>query len=99
MAAWYVYILRCADGSYYIGHTHSLPQRVQAHCDGTAGSFTREHRPVALVFAGPAMDGEAAMQREHQIKRWTRAKKEALLTGDLAHLRALSKSRDWVSPA
>jgi predicted GIY-YIG superfamily endonuclease len=69
-----VYILRCNDGSLYVGRTNDLDARLGAHNNGTAALFTRKL---------------SAVQRERQIKRWTRAKKEALIAGDRLRLRRL----------
>lgn len=94
MKAWYVYILRCADGRYYAGHTENVPQRVQIHNDGRAATFTRSRNPVTLVSSEAARTEADAMRRERQIKKWTRARKEALSADDPDLLRSLSKSRD-----
>jgi putative endonuclease len=85
----YVYILRCADGVLYIGETHDLEWRVEKHNEGSACVFTRQRRPVALVHSETFRDRTAAKARERQLKRWRRAKKEALIAGDLALLKRL----------
>ena len=85
----HTYILRCADGALYIGNTENLDSRVNAHNAGEAALFTRKRRPVALVYAEVHPTRLAAVERERQIKRWTRAKKEALICGDLALLKRL----------
>jgi predicted GIY-YIG superfamily endonuclease len=85
-----VYILRCADGSLYIGHTDDLAMRVARHNAGSADcSFTRKRRPVRLVYSEPFASREAAVSRERQLKRWTRAKKDALISGDTPLLKRL----------
>ena len=94
MNRWYVYILRCADGRYYVGHTENVPERVRAHNHGKAATFTRLRRPVTLVHSEAAPTEPDAMRRERQFKKWSRAKKEALIAGDLDLLRSLSKSRE-----
>ena len=88
-----VYILRCADQSYYVGHTQNVTERVEVHNAGRAALCTSLRRPVALVYSEPAQDEVRAVQRERQIKRWTRAKKEALIAGDKTLLRKLSRRR------
>jgi tRNA/rRNA methyltransferase len=93
---YHVYILHCADGSYYVGHTSNLPRRMQAHTAGTAARHTRDHAPVHLVYSEQHASRVDAVHRERQIKRWTRAKKEALIRGDLDILRRL---RQRHSPA
>ena len=97
MNPFWVYILRCADRSYYVGHTQSVAQRIEAHNAGRAALHTSLRRPVALVYSEPAPDEVTAVQRERQIKRWTRAKKEALIAGDKTLLKKLSKRRQRTS--
>jgi predicted GIY-YIG superfamily endonuclease len=87
----FVYILQCADGSYYVGHTNSLVLRLRAHEDGTAAAHTRMRRPVRLVYSEKQPSREAAARRERQLKGWNHRKKEALIDGDIASLRALSR--------
>ncbi|MCX7014557.1 MAG: GIY-YIG nuclease family protein [Candidatus Sumerlaeota bacterium] len=90
----FVYILRCANGSYYVGHTSDVVERLKAHNDGRGAAYTFKHRPVELVYSEPAEDEQAAIKREVQIKSWSRAKKEALIAGDFQKLHALAVSRD-----
>ena len=73
----YVYILRCADGSYYVGHTNDLDSRVRTHNDGRGATWTRCRRPVRLVYTEPSASQASAMAREKQLKRWSAAKKRA----------------------
>jgi len=84
-----VYILRCADGSYYVGTCTNLRERIEKHQDGSASSHTRSRRPVSLAYSEAFTSAEAARARERQIKRWSRAKKEALIAGNLALLKQL----------
>jgi len=90
---YHVYILRCADDSLYVGHTRNIRRRVDAHNAGLGAAFTFKRRPVRLVYSEPHDTKTAAVRRERQLKRWTRAKKEALIRADLTLLRALSKRR------
>ena len=92
--AFYVYILRCADGSYYTGHTDNLEVRLAAHQSGEMKGYTFTRRPVALVFTEQFLPRQDAFERERQIKGWTRAKKEALIEGDWERLIELSRMRD-----
>jgi putative endonuclease len=88
----YLYILRCADGSYYVGTTvGSLDKRVAEHQAGAYDGYTARRRPVALVFHShfERMDDAAAAER--QIKGWRREKKEALIRGDFAALPFLAR--------
>ena len=88
--AW-VYILRCADGSYYTGHTTNLEMRLAEHQSGEFNGWTRNRLPVELVFAQEMPDKDQAFLAERQIKKWSRAKKEALIAGDWDMLRWLAK--------
>jgi len=85
----FVYILRCADRSLYTGHTLDLEARVARHNDGTAAVFTRKRRPVTIAYSEEHATVLSAVLRERQIKRWTRAKKEALISGDRSSLKRL----------
>ena len=76
-----VYILRCADGSYYTGHTRNLGVRLAEHESGLVPGYTKLRRPVRLVFAEELRTRAEALKRERQIKGWSRAKKEALIAG------------------
>lgn len=90
----WVYILQSADGSLYIGQTNNLPERLRKHRLGLGSKHTHDHGSPRLIYCeGPAPSIEAAVQRERQLKRWSRAKKEALIRGDLAVLQKLSRSR------
>jgi predicted GIY-YIG superfamily endonuclease len=84
---WFVYILRCADGSYYVGETNDVPRRLADHNRGRGGSHTARHRPVELVFVEKHSTRSLCLDRERQIKRWTRIKKEALIAGDRTALK------------
>lgn len=77
-AAW-VYILRCADGSFYTGYTADLKARLAKHRAGHASKYTRSRRPVEIVFAEPCGSRGAAMSRERQIKALPRRQKAALI--------------------
>ena len=85
----FVYILRCADGSLYVGETEDLAARLAKHNDGSASAYTAARRPIALVHSEVHTDQAAALARERQLKGWTRAKKEALIADDLAKLKRL----------
>jgi predicted GIY-YIG superfamily endonuclease len=87
--SWYVYILRCSDGSLYVGETSSIEGRLQKHNDGSASGFTRSRRPVTLLLIETYANRTNARVRERQLKRWTRAKKLALVAGDRRLLKRL----------
>jgi predicted GIY-YIG superfamily endonuclease len=84
----WLYILRCADDTLYIGETCDLPQRIAKHNDG-GSSFTASRRPLKLVYTEAFENRLLALGRERQLKQWTRAKKEALILGDELRLRRL----------
>lgn len=86
---YYVYILRCAGGVLYVGETQDLEWRVEKHNAGSACVFTRTRRPVTVAYTEIFRDRTAARARECQLKRWSRAKKEALIVRDLALLKQL----------
>lgn len=94
MPAYHVYILRCSDGSYYAGHATDLTDRLRLHNEGRGAKHTVKHRPVHLVYSEPAPTEAAAMRRERQLKRWSHAKKGALIAGHREKLRDLAQSRD-----
>ena len=87
----WVYILRCADGSYYTGHTDNLEHRLGLHEQGEIAGYTSTRRPVEHVFSPVCETREEALSAELQIKGWSRAKKEALIRGDWAALSALAR--------
>lgn len=90
----YVYILQCADGSFYVGSTQDVDRRLKAHNEGKGAAFTARRRPVKLLHAESHPNTEDAGKRERQLKRWSRSKKMALIAADLGGLKDLSKSHD-----
>ncbi|HLA19013.1 MAG TPA: GIY-YIG nuclease family protein [Dehalococcoidia bacterium] len=66
--SFFVYILRCSDGSYYVGHTDDLEPRLAAHERGEIAGYTRKRRPVRLAFAEEFGTREEALARERQVK-------------------------------
>ena len=88
---WYTYILKCADGSFYVGHTNDLTDRLLRHHTHRGPKWTDSRLPVKLVYKECSESKESAVQREIQIKKWSRAKKEALIAGDKQKLKSLSK--------
>ncbi len=90
-----IYILRCADGSYYTGITRrSVEERVSEHQLGLLrGCYTDRRRPVELVFCESYERIDEAAATERRIKGWSRAKKEAYMRGDFAALVALAKRK------
>ncbi len=89
--SFYAYILRCSDGSFYVGHSEDLDARVGAHQSGLIPGYTQKRRPVQLVWFQDFHSREEALAAERQIKGWSRAKKEALIRGDWDAVRLLSR--------
>lgn len=90
MAFW-AYMIRCADGSYYTGHTDDLETRVAQHHAGQGGGYTAKRLPVELVWAADFPSREEALAAEIRIKNWSRAKKEGLIAGDWNKVSHFSK--------
>jgi len=91
--AFFVYILRCSDGSYYTGHSDNLEKRIHEHQSGAISScYTFKRRPLQLVFSQDFPTREEALSAEQQIKGWSRKKKEAMMRGDWAEVSRLAHS-------
>ncbi len=91
---WFVYILRCSNQSYYIGHTSNPEARFQRHRNNEGAQHTATYPPEAILYREQFDSETDAIRRERQLKRWTRAKKEALIAGNAVKLRSLSISHD-----
>jgi predicted GIY-YIG superfamily endonuclease len=89
----FVYILKCKDSSYYVGHTDNLEKRLFEHNNMTYLGYTASRLPVDLVFKQMFESREAAFMAERKIKKWTRLKKEALIKGDFQSLQRCSKKQ------
>lgn len=89
----FVYILRCADGTLYVGHTADVAAREERHNAGLGANFTAARRPVRVVYSEQHESEATAIRRERQLKRWSGQKKEALIAGDLTTLHRLSRRR------
>ena len=77
--AWYVYMLRCGDGSLYTGSTTDVERRLREHQGGAGARYTRSRPPVTLAYAEEAPDRSAAQRREAAIKKLPRAQKLKLI--------------------
>lgn len=77
--AYFVYILRCSDGTLYTGSTNQVERRLAAHQSGRGAKYTRSRLPVELVYQEDAADLSAALRREAAIKKLTRAQKLLLI--------------------
>tara|TARA_R110002033_G_scaffold53690_1_gene101793 strand:+ start:92 stop:382 length:291 start_codon:yes stop_codon:yes gene_type:complete len=91
--AFFTYILKCSDHSFYTGHTDNLEQRFAQHQTGFFTGYTYKRRPVELVWSENFSTRHEALEAEKQIKGWTRAKKQALIDGDWDLLSELARSR------
>jgi tRNA/rRNA methyltransferase len=87
----YAYLLRCADGHHYAGHTDDLDACIAQHQAGAIPGYTLNRRPVTLVWSGRFPDRDQAFAAARRIRAWSRAKKEALIRGDQEALSALAK--------
>ena len=88
-----IYMLECSDGTYYTGLTKDLEARVHEHQIGAHfDSYTFGRRPVELVWSVVVESYEEALHWEHQIKGWNRAKKEALIHGDIDGIHEIVKA-------
>ena len=90
-AVFHVYILRCSDGSLYVGSTDDVELRLRRHNEGRGATFTSQRSPVTLAYSESHPTLPAARRREAQIKGWTPAKKEALVSGNRATLHELAR--------
>ena len=98
MSFW-VYILKCADGSFYTGHSDDLENRIAQHQAGEISNcYTHTRRPLTLIFDQDFSTRESALESEIQIKRWSRAKKQALANRDWYKLQELARNRQSTGP-
>ncbi len=94
MKASYIYILLCSDGTYYTGVTSNLWARVQKHESGFYPKcYTAKRRPLSLVFYAEFTSISIAIEMEKKIKKWSKAKKKALIDGDYESLKNLAKKK------
>jgi len=92
MPSW-VYILRCADGSYYTGVTSNIERRLDQHYHGEIG-YTASRKPFEFLWSDEFAHIDDAIAFEKKVKGWSRAKKEALMRGDWADVQRLAKSKN-----
>ncbi|WP_327754655.1 TrmJ/YjtD family RNA methyltransferase [Sphingobium sp. SJ10-10] len=90
--AFYTYILRCSDGSYYTGHTDDLETRIAQHRSGSIQGYTFDRRPIELMWSAEFASRAEALTAEFQIKGWSRKKKEALIAENWEKLKKASAS-------
>ncbi len=88
-----LYILECADGSFYIGHTDNLDKRMEQHDEGKGCAYTAVRRPLKLIHAEAFETRIEALAMERKLKGWSRAKKLAYIAGDWGAVSTLAKGR------
>jgi len=93
MSVGYLYILKCADGTYYTGSTKDIERRLQQHQAGEGSSYTKRRLPVQLIYVEEFPRVDEAFYREKQVQGWSRKKKEALIEGRLQELPGLSQRK------
>ena len=91
--AFYTYMLKCSDGSYYVGHTDNIEQRLSQHQFGKISGYTATRLPLEVVWVENFYSRDAAFRAERKIKGWSRKKKEALIRKDWQAISELSKNR------
>ena len=89
----YLYILRCGDGSFYVGSTRDLERRLWEHQNRLGGAYTAKRQPVELAFSESFDRIDDAYEREKQVQGWGRAKRIALIEGRFGDLPRLSQGR------
>ena len=86
---WWVYVLRCSDGSLYCGISNDVERRLRAHNAGKGSRYVRSRRPATLVFSWQVDSKSQALKDEHAFKKLTKAKKEAVLADKKWPVKAL----------
>ncbi len=95
MKFYYVYILRCKDNSLYVGITNDVDRRVDEHNDGKLpNAYTYKRRPVHLEYVQDFTEPNQAIAFEKKLKKWSKAKKEALIKGDFDMIETLAECRN-----
>jgi len=89
----HMYILECGDGTLYVGSTRDLEFRLAEHQSGVNCKYTSKRQPVRLLYAEEFHRIDDAFAREKQVQNWSRAKRLALIAGDMERLKELSRSR------
>jgi putative endonuclease len=90
MSGGYLYMLKCSDGSFYVGSTRNLDARMSQHDAGKGSEYTRKRMPVELLFAAEFDSVREAWEMERRVHGWSRAKREALIAGDWNQNKRLS---------
>ncbi|WP_353482254.1 GIY-YIG nuclease family protein [Haliscomenobacter sp.] len=90
----YLYILKCSNGCFYTGSTVDLERRLAQHQAGEGANYTKKHLPVELVYFEEYARIDEAFFREKHVQGWSRAKKEALIAGQVDQLHVLAKCKN-----
>ena len=93
MVTWFVYLLRCSDGSLYTGISTDVARRIKTHNSGKGAAYTRMRGPAQLVWQCHAGSQSRALRLERRIKRYSRAQKEKLIAGKLEVMRSRRQPR------
>jgi len=93
----FAYMLLCADQSYYVGHTDDLEKRFCEHQQGGVCAYTETRRPVQLAWSQEFATREEALAAERRLKNWSRAKKQALASGDFYKVSKAAKKKNWAA--
>ena len=93
----YMYILECADNSYYTGSTIDIERRIEQHQSGEGANHTKKHLPVKLVYFEKFERIDHAFYREKQVQGWSRKKKEALFNDNWNEIRKLAACKNETS--
>ena len=94
MSKGFMYILECADGSYYTGSTKDIKLRLTQHQAGEGANHTKKRLPVKLFYIEEFQRIDEAFYREKQVQGWSRKKKEALISGDTNKLKELAECKN-----
>src|SRR5579871_4499510 len=89
----YVYILKCIDRSYYIGHTDNIEKRISEHESNVYECYTSSRLPIQLVYVQTFGTRAEALDSERQLKKWSRKKKEALIEENWSKISMLAKKK------
>ena len=79
---YYIYVLLCKDGSYYIGSTNDIQKRFLDHLNGRGARYTKSHKPEKLIYQEKFFTKSEALKREAELKKWTKTQKSALINGN-----------------
>ena len=91
---YHFYILECTGSHFYIGSCKNLDQRFKAHSQNIGAEFTKRYKPIRIAYHEIFPTRAEAMAREAQVKKWSQAKKQALIAGNMKRLKQLSESHD-----